>query len=289
MRATAITRINCWSWSGSRASRNRYPHQLSGGMRQRAALCRALVCDVPLLLMDEPFGALDALSREEHQLLLQDVWLGDKKTVVFVTHDINEAVMLSDRVLIMTARPGRVSEIVTIDLPRPRDPEMVTAPQFNSCVKRIRNNLFSRRKSLEESPARDRRVKHRRYLPAIAFSRSPAALVGSCGVRVRHPLHHSAQAFHGRGRHDRESADVLEQRTDDGLGSRHRLPRGDSCRATLGTIVASWEFLGNAIYPVLIATQVMPKVAIAPILIIWFGFGVMPKIVLTALIAFFPS
>ncbi len=132
-----------------------YPHQLSGGMRQRAALCRALVCDVPLLLMDEPFGALDALSREEHQLLLQDVWLGDKKTVVFVTHDINEAVMLSDRVLIMTARPGRVSEIVTIDLPRPRDPEMVTAPQFNSCVKRIRNNLFSRRKSLEELPARE--------------------------------------------------------------------------------------------------------------------------------------
>jgi NitT/TauT family transport system ATP-binding protein len=124
-----------------------YPHQLSGGMRQRAALCRALVCNASMLLMDEPFGALDALSREEHQLLLQDVWLSDKMTVMFVTHDIHEAVMLSDRVIILTARPGRVSEIVTIDLPRPRDPDLATTPEFNACVKRIRNNLFSRKRA----------------------------------------------------------------------------------------------------------------------------------------------
>jgi NitT/TauT family transport system ATP-binding protein len=122
-----------------------YPHQLSGGMRQRAALCRALVCNASMLFMDEPFGALDALSREEHQLLLQEVWLSDKITAMFITHDIHEAVMLSDRVVILTARPGRVSEIVTVGLPRPRDPDMAATPEFNACVKRIRNNLFSRK------------------------------------------------------------------------------------------------------------------------------------------------
>ena len=126
-----------------------YPHELSGGMRQRAALCRALVCDAPLLLMDEPFGALDALSREEHQLLLQDVWLGNRKTVLFVTHDINEAVMLSDRVVVMTARPGRISDMVPVDLPRPRDPDMAGSSEFNTCVKRIRSNLFSRKTARE--------------------------------------------------------------------------------------------------------------------------------------------
>lgn len=119
-----------------------FPHQLSGGMRQRAALCRALVCDVPLLLMDEPFGALDALSREEHQQLLQRIWLQERKTVIFVTHDIREAVMLSDRIVVMTPRPGRIAELVTVKLPRPRNPEMMETPEFNALVGRIRRQLF---------------------------------------------------------------------------------------------------------------------------------------------------
>src|SRR5579884_1134788 len=123
-----------------------FPYQLSGGMRQRAALCRALICDLPLLLMDEPFGALDALSREEHQELLQEVWLRHRKTVVFVTHDIREAILLSDRVAIMSARPGTIAEIVPIDLPRPRTREMAESAAFNQYVGRIR-------RSLETSPA----------------------------------------------------------------------------------------------------------------------------------------
>ena len=119
-----------------------YPHELSGGMRQRAALCRALVCDVPLLLMDEPFGALDALSREEHQQLLQRIWLQERKTVVFVTHDIREAVLLSDRIVVMTPRPGRVAELVSVELPRPRLPELTETPEFNALVGRLRRRLF---------------------------------------------------------------------------------------------------------------------------------------------------
>ncbi len=121
-----------------------YPHQLSGGMRQRAALCRALVCDLPLLLMDEPFGALDALTREEHQLLLQNVWLKERKTVLFITHDVREAIFLADRVAVMAPRPGRVLDTVEIALPRPRRQDVSETQEFIDYVRRIRALLGPR-------------------------------------------------------------------------------------------------------------------------------------------------
>jgi NitT/TauT family transport system ATP-binding protein len=99
-----------------------YPHQLSGGMRQRVAVARALAYEPSLLLMDEPFGALDAQTRERLQALTQEVWLETKKTVFYVTHNISEAVFLGERVVIMHPNPGHIHDIVTIDLPRPRDP-----------------------------------------------------------------------------------------------------------------------------------------------------------------------
>jgi NitT/TauT family transport system ATP-binding protein len=103
-----------------------------------------LVCDLPLLLMDEPFGALDALSREEHQLMLQDVWLRERKTVLFITHDVREAILLADRVAVMSPRPGRIRDIVTIDLPRPRRQDVSETPEFIDYVRRIRASLFAR-------------------------------------------------------------------------------------------------------------------------------------------------
>jgi NitT/TauT family transport system ATP-binding protein len=118
-----------------------FPHQLSGGMRQRAALVRALVCDLPLLLMDEPFGALDALTREEHQLLLQDVWLKERRTVLFITHDVREAIFLADRVAVMAPRPGRILDTVEIDLPRPRRQDVSETGGFIDYVRRIRSML----------------------------------------------------------------------------------------------------------------------------------------------------
>ena len=114
------------------------PFELSGGMRQRVALCRALLLDPPMLMMDEPFGALDALTREQMQVDLLAMWQETKKTVLFVTHSISEAVFLSDRIIVMTPRPGKVREIIDIDISRPRDLNVRDTGEFGAIVHRIR-------------------------------------------------------------------------------------------------------------------------------------------------------
>lgn len=118
-----------------------YPRELSGGMRQRAAIARALSTEPDLLLMDEPFGALDALTRERMNLELQRIVQETTSTVVFVTHDIPEAVFLADRVVQMTPRPGRINTILPVDFPKPRDVELETTPKFNEIVRALRREL----------------------------------------------------------------------------------------------------------------------------------------------------
>ena len=113
---------------------DRYPHELSGGMRQRAGLARVLVNDPKILLMDEPFAALDAQTRATLQRELSRIWVETDKTVMFVTHGVEEAVLLGDRIIVMTARPGRLKEEVRISLPRPRDP---TSAEFNAVRRRV--------------------------------------------------------------------------------------------------------------------------------------------------------
>ncbi|MEO7405004.1 MAG: ABC transporter ATP-binding protein [Burkholderiales bacterium] len=117
---------------------DRFPAQLSGGMRQRAAICRALIDDPRLLLMDEPFGALDALTRDQLNIELQRLWLGAHKTVMFVTHSIAEAVFLADRVVVFTPRPGSIARIIPIDIARPRRLAARSSPQFLAYVNEIR-------------------------------------------------------------------------------------------------------------------------------------------------------
>lgn len=121
-----------------------YPHELSGGMQQRAAIVRALVQDPEILLMDEPFGALDAMTREQMNVEVLRIWQVHRKTVVFVTHSISESVFLSDRVFVMTPRPGALAEIIDIDLPRPRTLDVINSDEFGRYVRQIRELLHAK-------------------------------------------------------------------------------------------------------------------------------------------------
>lgn len=116
-----------------------YPHELSGGMQQRAGIVRALIHDPPLLMMDEPFGALDALTREQMRIDLEELWLATRKTVLFITHSIDEAVLLADRVVVMSPRPGKIERIINIDLERPRGLAARKLENFEAAVDTITN------------------------------------------------------------------------------------------------------------------------------------------------------
>ena len=120
---------------------DRLPWQLSGGMQQRASICRALILEPTVLLMDEPFGALDALTREEMGFELLRIWSEVGATVLFITHSISESVLLSDRVFVMSRRPGRIIKEVSVDLPRPRDAESFRAAEFTDLTAELRGSI----------------------------------------------------------------------------------------------------------------------------------------------------
>lgn len=131
---------------------DRYPQELSGGMQQRASICRALIHDPTILLMDEPFGALDALTRDELNVELLRIWRESQKTVLFVTHNIEEAIFLADRILVLTPRPARVESIVDVNLPRPRTIEMRGESDFGE----LKQDIYQYFTVEEEPPDGDR-------------------------------------------------------------------------------------------------------------------------------------
>lgn len=133
---------NLLNLAGLGGYEDKFPRELSGGMQQRVAICRALVHSPKLLLMDEPFGALDAMTREEMSLVLVNIWERRRKTILFVTHSISEAVLLADRVIVMSARPGRIVGDMPIDLPRPRTAERQSDARFRAYCDEIRKMIF---------------------------------------------------------------------------------------------------------------------------------------------------
>ena len=134
---------------GLKGFENQYPYALSGGMKQRAAFLRTMLMDQEIVLLDEPFGALDALTRVQMQEWLLELWDSLRKTIVLITHDMDEAILLSDRVYVLTQRPGRVTLVLDVDLPRPRSYEQVTEPQFARLKSRLLEPL--REKRLDEA------------------------------------------------------------------------------------------------------------------------------------------
>src|SRR5919202_121443 len=140
-RATAERARELIARVGLRGFERHFPKMLSGGMQQRTALARALANDPKILLLDEPFGALDNQTRALMQELLLGIWEAERKTVLFVTHDIEEAIFLAGRVVVMTARPGRIKAEVTVDLPHPRDYRMRTSPAFSALKARLTEEI----------------------------------------------------------------------------------------------------------------------------------------------------
>jgi len=124
---------------------NKYPRELSGGMQQRASIVRSLAVDPSVLLMDEPFGALDAFTRDEMNMLIQEIWMETGKTIAFVTHSIPEAIFLADRIVVMSARPGRVASVYDVDIPRPRSVDIQTQPDFIARVMEIKTRIDHQR------------------------------------------------------------------------------------------------------------------------------------------------
>ena len=135
-RARTLTKL-----VGIQGFEKRWPRELSGGMRQRAAIARALSYDPGILLMDEPFGALDAMTREAMNIELQRIWLETRKTIVLVTHSIVEAVFLADRIVLLSPRPGRVDMILDVPFVRPRAPDLQSTPDFQAIVRQLRQRL----------------------------------------------------------------------------------------------------------------------------------------------------
>jgi NitT/TauT family transport system ATP-binding protein len=151
MSAASIARAErLLAFMGLQDFAQKYPFELSGGMQQRVSICRALMRDPKILLMDEPFGALDAMTRESMNVELMRVWAKERMTVFFITHSIPEAVLLGDRVVVMSPRPGRISEIVDIDIDRPRNLQTMGTPRFGELCDHIRA-LFGAESSMVSS------------------------------------------------------------------------------------------------------------------------------------------
>ena len=281
--------------TGLHEFKDRLPEQLSGGMAQRVSLCRALITNPELLLMDEPFSALDALTRDDMGLELQRIWEQFRKTVMFVTHSIREAVFLSDRVIVFSPRPAVIVRDVRIDLPRPRTLEVQETPEFNRYCAAAPRQPGPLTRCLD---AKVRTAPFAAVMPpnfAARSFRSPCswrlAAPGASAVAVcKVPPSCCPVPMAVLRTHHRRAARPAGGGGVDAFGN----PPGDAIAVVAGFATGSHDRHEPAdpdewCFPTSSMTQVVPKVALAPILIAWFGIGMQSRIVLAFLIAYFPD
>ncbi len=309
---------------------NKYPSELSGGMQQRAAISRGLICDPEILLMDEPFGALDAMTREQMNLDLQRIWRESGKTIVLITHSIPEAVFLGDRVVVMTTRPGRIARILDVPQSRPRSLEVMGDPVFGRLCSDIRRLLYGdaepasvsgggNRMTMETtSRAIERSSPRAGSAPKLTPRKPPGRL--TLLMRTRPELLLAPVTFVAILLiwqvlvkwldvpafilpPPTEILSALWSGLDQSPFSRagywlHTgitlseillgFVLGSATGLILGTIISQVRIIEATFSIFLVAIQSLPKVALAPIIVLWFGFGLTSKVVIICLLTFFP-
>lgn len=288
---------------------NSYPNELSGGMKQRVAIARALAQDPLVLLMDEPFGALDEITRGRMNFELLRIWKETGKTVIFVTHSIPEAVLLSDRIVILSERPGTVKEVLDIKLKRERDMSIIETEEFSKYVQKVRKALgayTNGRIHINAKAAKSEEVKPPKrledFVPAPKISTltlyAMYIVVLLLTIGIWKGL---TSLFHIPSFLLPPPEDVFFEYISllmNGLLLKHTYVTlcetitgflaGAAIGMLLGYPLAKSRKLERILSPYIVAAQTAPKIALAPLIVIWLGFGLSSKFFLVALIVFFP-
>ena len=287
----------------------KYPYELSGGMQHRASIVRALVHDPKLLIMDEPFAALDAITREQMATELQRIWMDSRKTVMFITHSISEAVFLSDRIAVMSARPGRIVDIFNNRAPRPRSFADLLSPALAELSAEIRRSLRPRLRRIDDRASRMADIVNTEPKAAEAVPRRRASGIAWRILERLLSLTILLLIIEGGIRgfevppYVFPTPSAIGVALYQGVAGGTYLPAlavtlteiligfviGSTCGILLGIAMVQVPLLDRIVYPYVVGLQTVPKVAIAPLMIVWFGFGISSKIFIVAVTCLFPS
>jgi len=288
---------------GLKGVENMYPGELSGGMQQRVAIARALILDPEILLLDEPFGSLDSITRERLNLLLLDLWRKTGKTIIFVTHSISEAVLLSTRIVVLTRSPGSVKDVVELDPGKKESGKDIFSSEYISktvvdirkrikseWTKEISHDVRTELKKTVKKSLFQRLVSHYEYLlipVGVAVFILIWALISRLSGLPEYILPLPRTVLHrfiSAGREGLLINNIAVTTYESLLG----FALGSAFAFLFGYALAKYKTAERILSPYIVAMQAIPIVALAPLLIIWFGFGINTKVLIAALIIFFP-